>query len=192
MGLGVVMVYSSSWAFASERMGDPLFYLKRHAVYAAAGVFALLAGAAVHPVRYARAAYPLLAVCFVLLLVVLIPGVGVSAGIARRWIAIGPFTLQAGEPLKFALIVYLSMSLAKKGPRMRSFSIGLLPHLIVPGAAVLLLLAQPDFGSWGPPSPSCPWRSTSSPPAPIACAAWWPSSTRGRTATTPVTRSPSR
>lgn len=147
MGLGVVAVYSSSWAVAAEANGDALFYLKRHALYAALGVLALLAGAAIDPVRYASLAYPILLACLVLLFVVLIPGVGAQAGIARRWIALGPLTIQAGEPIKFALVVYLAMSIAKKGKAMRRFSVGILPHLIIPGTALVLLLAEPDFGT---------------------------------------------
>lgn len=147
MGLGMVMVTSSSWAYAAERMGDALYYAKRHAVYAAVAMVALLAGAIVSPSRYARWSYPMLLASFVLLLIVLIPGVGAAAGIARRWIVIGPVTLQPGEPVKFALLVYLAMSLAKKGARMSSFTVGLLPHVLVPGLVILLLLQQPDFGT---------------------------------------------
>lgn len=147
MGLGMIMVTSSSWAYAAERFGDSLFYAKRHAVYAVAALIALCVGAFVNPSRYARWSYPMLVVSFVLLVVVLIPGVGAAAGIARRWIMIGPFTLQPGEPVKFALLVYLAMSLAKKGSRMSSFSVGLLPHVLVPGMVLLLLLQQPDFGT---------------------------------------------
>lgn len=147
MALGVVMVYSSSWVVAEERFGDELYYLKRQTLFAGLGVFALLIGAAVDPDRWAKLTYPMLGACFLLLVVVLIPGVGAAAGIARRWIAIGPFTLQAGEPLKFALVVYLALSIAKKGERMRTFSVGIVPHLVMPGLAVLLLLAEPDFGT---------------------------------------------
>lgn len=147
MGLGVVMVYSSSWAFAAERMGDPLFYAKKHLAYAGVALVALLVGVAVQPLRWSRWAYPLLGVTFVLLLVVLLPGVGAAAGIARRWIVVGPIQVQPGEPAKFALLVYLAMSLAKKGHRMRSFSVGLLPHMLVPGAVIGLIVLQPDYGT---------------------------------------------
>lgn len=147
IALGVVMVYSSSWVVAEDRFGDSLHYLKRQSMYAVAGVFALMFGALIDPAFWAKRIYPWLGFCFFLLLIVLIPGVGAAAGIARRWIALGPLTLQAGEPLKFFLVVYLAHSMAKKGAKMRSFSVGLAPHLIIPGAAVILLLAEPDFGT---------------------------------------------
>lgn len=147
MGLGVVMVYSSSWAVAAEQFGDPLYYAKKHVVYALIAVVALLVGTAVQPLHWSRLTYPLLAGMFVLLLIVLLPGVGAAAGVARRWIVVGPITLQPGEPAKFALLVYLATSLARKGHRMRSFSVGVLPHLIIPGAAILLIMKQPDYGT---------------------------------------------
>lgn len=147
IGIGLVMVYSSSWATAAEKFGDGFYYLKRQSIFAAIGVVALVVGAVADPMRWARWTYPMLLGCFFLLLVVLIPGVGAAAGIARRWIAVGPFTLQAGEPLKFALVVFLSLSIAKKGERMKSFSIGIVPHMVVVGTCVLLLLAEPDFGT---------------------------------------------
>jgi cell division protein FtsW len=147
IGLGVVMVSSSSWALAHERFDDSLYYARRHIAYAAVAIVALLVGVAVNPLRWARWTYPMLIGCFVLLLIVLLPGVGAAAGVARRWIVFGPVTVQPGEPAKFVLIAYLAMSLAKKGHRMRSFSVGLLPHLVVPGMMLLLLVKQPDYGT---------------------------------------------
>lgn len=147
IALGVVMVYSSSWVVAEKNFGDGLHYLKRQSLYAVAAVLALMVGALIDPAFWAKRIYPWLGLCFFLLLIVLIPGVGAAAGIARRWIALGPITIQAGEPLKFFLVVYLAHSMAKKGARMSSFSVGLAPHLIIPGAAFLLLLAEPDFGT---------------------------------------------
>lgn len=147
MGLGTVMVASSSWAFAAEKFGDPYFYTKRHVAYAVVALVGFLTGTVIRPSRYAHWAYPLLLFGVVMLCIVLIPGVGAAAGIARRWIVLGPVTLQPGEPAKFILLVYLAMSLAKKGDQMSSFTVGLLPHVLVPGLVILLLLCQPDFGT---------------------------------------------
>ena len=147
VGIGVVMVYSSSAVFAAETYGDSFFFLKRQAVFALIGGCALLVAASIDPERLEKLAYPLLGACFLLLVAVLIPGIGKTAGGARRWIEVGPFAVQAGEAMKIALVVWLAASLAKKGARMRSFSVGLLPHVLVPGAAMGLLLLEPDFGT---------------------------------------------
>lgn len=147
MGLGVVLVYSSSWALADRLHEDALYFLKRQSFFAGCSVVALLIGAALDPGLLRRNAYLILVGATVLLLLVLIPGVGPKIGLARRWIALGPFHLQAGEVAKVALLIYLAMSIAKKGPKMASFSIGVAPHAVVVLAVVGLLLAEPDFGT---------------------------------------------
>jgi len=148
MATGLVMVYSSSWAMAQSTYDDPLYFLKRQIVFAVVGVGALLVGAFVDPKSYRSWAYPMLGVAVFLLLIVLIPGIGKAVGVARRWIPIGPFHLQAGEPAKFALVCYLAMSLAKKGAvRMKTFRVGVLPHLMIPGLVIGLLILEPDFGT---------------------------------------------
>jgi cell division protein FtsW len=66
---------------------------------------------------------------------------------AARWLDMGPITIQPSEFVKVALVMWLSYSLAKKSLKIKSFSIGFLPHLIIPGVAILLCLLQPDFGT---------------------------------------------
>ncbi|MCP4503047.1 MAG: putative lipid II flippase FtsW [Deltaproteobacteria bacterium] len=148
MGLGLVMVYSSSWAIAGATYHDPLYFLKRQIVFALIGVAALVVGALVDPKHYRTFAYPMLGLSLFLLLIVLVPGIGKAVGIARRWIVIGPVTLQAGEPAKFAIVCYLAMSLAKKSAvQMRTFQVGVLPHVVIPGFLIFLLVCEPDFGT---------------------------------------------
>jgi cell division protein FtsW len=96
---------------------------------------------------YRRFAYPILALSFVVLLLVLIPGIGVNRGGARRWIMFPGFAFQPSELAKLALVFYLARSMAKKEEMIRTFSIGILPHLIVSGIFVGMLLLEPDFGT---------------------------------------------
>ncbi len=149
VAMGVVMVTSASSALGAQVYHDVSFFARRQAVFAALGVIALIVGCAVPPRVFERYAYPLLGVSFVLLVLVLIPGIGRSAGGARRWIELGPVSIQAGEIMKFALLVWLSRSLAQKvqDGRILRFSTGVLPHMLVPGLAVVLLLGEPDFGT---------------------------------------------
>jgi cell division protein FtsW len=148
VSLGIIMVASSSSTLAMKTFGDASYYLKRQIVFALVGMVGMV-GASSIPWRFwEKNAYRLLGLAFVLLVLVLIPGIGHSAGGARRWIQLGPIGVQAGEVMKLALVVWLSLSLAKKrGDAMKTFSIGLLPHLMVPGMAVLLLMGEPDFGT---------------------------------------------
>jgi cell division protein FtsW len=66
---------------------------------------------------------------------------------ASRWIGIGSFTIQPSEIVKLALVLWLSYSLAKKHDKIKSFSIGFLPHVLIPGTLIILCLLQPDFGT---------------------------------------------
>jgi cell division protein FtsW len=96
---------------------------------------------------YRRFAYPLLAVSFIFLTLVLVPGIGVNRGGARRWIMLAGFAFQPSELAKLAMVFYLAHSMAKKEQTIRTFSVGVLPHLLVSGAFAGVLLLEPDFGS---------------------------------------------
>jgi cell division protein FtsW len=79
---------------------------------------------------------------------VLIPGIGGSeGGGATRWFAMGPIRFQPSELAKISLIVYLAYSLDKKQANIKSFSIGILPHLIIAGIVLALIMLEPDFGT---------------------------------------------
>ncbi len=145
--LGLVMVYSSSAVSAATRNGDAAFYLKRQVVAFALGIGGCIAALKLGYRRLAYLAYPALLVAIALLIAVLIPGVGTTAGGARRWIRLPGFSLQPAELGKLALVVYLAYSLAKKREKVKEFSVGFLPHCIITGVLVLLALAEPDFGT---------------------------------------------
>jgi len=145
--LGLVMVYSASAVSAGARLGDSAFFLKRQLLAACVGVGALLVALRIGYRKLAPFAYPALVIALVLLVLVLIPGIGRTAGGARRWIRLPGFSLQPGELAKFALVFYLAYSLAKKREKVKIFSVGFLPHCMVTGLLALLALAEPDFGT---------------------------------------------
>jgi cell division protein FtsW len=147
VALGLVMVYSASAILAQDKLGDSLYFLKRQLLAAGLGVVAMAVAMKVGWRRLARLGWPLLLVSVVLLVLVLIPGIGTAAGGARRWIRFPGFGLQPAEVAKFAWVVYLSYSLAKKREKVALFSVGFLPHLVLCGVLVLLCMRQPDFGS---------------------------------------------
>jgi len=78
---------------------------------------------------------------------VLIPGIGSVRGGARRWMVIGPLSLQPTEFAKIAIVLYLAHSLTRKGERVESFKIGVLPHALVIGLMAGLAVLEPDFGT---------------------------------------------
>jgi cell division protein FtsW len=147
VGLGLVMVYSASAITAQEKLGDSFHYLKRQAAAAVVGLLGMAVAMRLGYRRFALLAYPLLVLAILGLVLVLIPGVGTTIGGARRWIRAPGFSLQPAEFAKFAWVLYLAFSLAKKREKVATFSVGFVPHLAVLSLLVALCMAEPDFGS---------------------------------------------
>lgn len=145
IAIGTVEIYSASAVYAAKSVGASTFFLTRHLLYVCLGLVAMWFGATVDFGRLRKATYPLLALAFVLLGGVLVAGSRVGG--AMRWFHAGPLSFQPVEIAKLALVVYLAYSLAKKQEKLKTFSIGFLPHLAVCGLMMLLLLKQPDLGS---------------------------------------------
>jgi cell division protein FtsW len=145
--LGVVMVYSASAVYAGARLGDGLWFFKRQLAGAALGLFALLVAMRIGYQRLEKLATPLLLLALLLLMLLHVPGLGRVAGGARRWLVLGPIQFQPSELVKLALVLWLARSLSRKQDRIRIFSAGLLPHLLVLGIVAALLLSEPDFGT---------------------------------------------
>jgi cell division protein FtsW len=147
LALGITMVLSTSYLYAQERFADGTHFFRKQILAVGMGLLALFISAWIPPSLYRKLAYPLLALSLLLLVLVLIPGIGVSRGGARRWLAAGGVMFQPVEFAKIALVVYLAHSLAKKGEKMGSYKLGVLPYLIVGGVFVGLILLQPDLGT---------------------------------------------
>ena len=146
IAFGVVMVYSASAVYANNMFGNGFHFLIRQTVFAVVAFVVLIIFTRVDIGLLRRSTYPVLLVA-VLLMIAVALGFGRSAGGATRWLAVGPVNVQPAELAKLAMIMWLAHSLAKKSDRMRTFSIGFLPHVLVAGLLMLLCLAQPDFGS---------------------------------------------
>jgi cell division protein FtsW len=146
VGFGVVMVYSASAVQATVQYHDPQFFLKRQTAYALTALALTWAASRVDYHRLYKLTYPVLALVGTLLLLCVI-GFGHSGGGAARWLSIGPVHVQPAEMAKVALVIWLAYSLAKKAEKVKTFTVGFLPHLLVAGVFMLLCLKQPDFGS---------------------------------------------
>ena len=147
LAVGVTMVLSTSYLYSQERYGDGTYFFRKQLLAMGAGLAALIACVLTPTTLYRRFAYPLLALAFIMLILVLVPGIGVNRGGARRWMMLAGFAFQPSELAKLAIIFYLAHSMAKKEATIRSFSIGVLPHLIVCGAFAGAVLLEPDFGT---------------------------------------------
>ncbi|MGH7888767.1 MAG: FtsW/RodA/SpoVE family cell cycle protein, partial [Candidatus Binatia bacterium] len=147
LALGLTMVLSTSYLYSQERYADGTYFFRKQMIAMGIGALLLIVCSLLPAAFYRRFAYPLLGISFIILVLVLIPGVGAARGGARRWIMFAGFAFQPSELAKLALIVYLAHSMAKKESMIRTFSVGVLPHLIVAGAFAGVLFLEPDFGS---------------------------------------------
>lgn len=144
LAIGTVEIYSATAAQALARHRDSAFFLERQLFYLAFGGLAMWAGAVIDYRHLRRRAYWLLAGSLVLLAGALtMPPLNG----ARRWLFLGPLTFQPVELAKLALVVYLAHSLSKKAEKVKTFTIGFVPHLVVCALMMGLLLLQPDLGS---------------------------------------------
>ena len=144
---GVVMVYSASSIMAAKKFHDGFYFLKRQGVFALIGFGVMFIAMRVDYHFWKKWAVPILLGCLALLLLVLVPGIGGSAGGASRWIKLPGFSLQPSEVAKISLIMYMAYSLDKKQERVKFFSSGFLPYMVILAILLALLIKQPDLGS---------------------------------------------
>ncbi|MFA6600418.1 MAG: putative lipid II flippase FtsW [Candidatus Omnitrophota bacterium] len=148
VAIGIVMIYSATAVYAGQNYGSSSYYLVRQLFYITLGTFALF-WAAARPIRFWRdhsRAIMLLGIA--LLMVVFVPGIGKTAGGARRWIHLGGINFQPAEFAKLAVCLYLADYLSRKRKQINLGSIGVfLPPMILVGLVCGLILLQPDLGS---------------------------------------------
>jgi cell division protein FtsW len=147
LAIGLVMVYSASAVLALHQFGDSWFFVKRQLFFAGLGLIALLIVQKLDYTFLQKWAKPLLFVCFFLLIIVLIPGVGIVRGGARSWLGIGSFGIQPSEFMKIGLIIFLAAYLSRRLSVLHLFFKGLLPPLLLIGLAFGLIMLQPDLGT---------------------------------------------
>lgn len=145
--IGIIMVYSASSVLALKKFGTDYYFLKKQAMFAVAGVIALVICRHFNYRYYRSLAYPLLVFSIILLLAIHIPGLGFSAGGSARWLRFGGLTIQPSEFARLSMIIYLAYSIDKKKEHIRNFYVGFLPHVIALGIFTVLIFLQPDFGS---------------------------------------------
>ena len=145
LGIGLVMLLSASFPSAYDETdgANPLYYFSRQAVFAVMGLAAMIFIGKINYQRFRALGKPLLYLSIILLILVLIPGVGITRNNATRWLGVPGTSLQfqPSEIAKVAVVIYFADSISKKKDKMRSFRYGILPYaliLVVLGGLVLL------------------------------------------------------
>lgn len=145
--LGTIMVASSSIAVADRDTGEPLYFLFQHLAALSIGAVGAIVAIVVPTMQWYRMNWLMLLAGLGLLTLVLVPGFGQTVNGSTRWLEIGPVGLQASEPAKLALIIYLAgYAVRQQRDLARSF-LGFAKPMLVVGLACVLLLGEPDFGA---------------------------------------------
>ena len=147
LAIGIVMVYSASSAVALARYEDGGYFFKRQLLWVGVGLAAMAVTVRMNVWGWQRLALPLLLAVAALLVLVLWPQIGVEVNGARRWLRVGGWSIQPSELAKLAVVCYLAGYVARHGERVGEFWRGLLPPLLVSGAVMVLILAEPDLGA---------------------------------------------
>jgi cell division protein FtsW len=145
--IGVVMVASSSIAVADSQQLGAFYFLRRHLVFLSLGMIAAGLAMRTELRLLEKFAFPLLALAFLMLLAVFVPHFGMRINGARRWLNLAVTTFQPVEAVKLILVIYVASYLVRHRESVETRFLGLFKPVCVAGVIVLLLLAQPDFGS---------------------------------------------
>ncbi|MDH4225685.1 MAG: putative lipid II flippase FtsW [Deltaproteobacteria bacterium] len=146
--VGLLMIYSASTLYSDRLYGSSWTLLKNQLMHLAVGLGLMGVVMRIPHPQWKELVPLLLVVCFVLMALVLVPKIGHDAGRgARRWLRVGGFSLQPVELVKIVLIVFVASTLDRKQNLMENFVRGVAPNFVVMGVFLVMLLAQPDFGS---------------------------------------------
>ncbi len=143
--IGLVMVYSASSVLADKRYLDSTYFVKQQLKHMAVGLSAMTLLACINYQKLQKLVYPLLALLFITLLLVLVPGVGHKAGGAARWLKIFSFSIQPAELAKSVMVIFLARWLSTHKDEAHTFKsfvicMGVMLVLAVP------ILLEPDLG----------------------------------------------
>ena len=145
--LGTIMVLSASSIESFAESGSSFTVFQRHVMWLCMGIPALIVATRL-PVKFFRwLGYPLLLLSLVLLLLVLVPGFGVTVSGSTRWIDFGPLRVQPSEPAKLALALWGADLLVRKKKLLREWKHLLVPLLPVAALFWGLVMLQPDLGT---------------------------------------------
>ena len=144
---GIVMIYSASAIWAEYKFQDPFKFVKSQSLFFLIGIIMCLVVSRIPPDFWKKYANKIILACFILLVLVLIPGIGTVRNGSRSWFGIGGLGIQPSEFAKIGLIIFVSKYLSQNQKELRDIKKGVLPILLVIGVFFLLIMLEPDFGT---------------------------------------------
>jgi len=146
VGIGLVMVFSSSAVTANVQYNDAYHFFKKQLLWALVSIIAMIVVMKINYARLKDFAIPLMFIAVVCLILVVTP-LGTEVKGSSRWLMIGPFNLSPSELAKLAVIMFMARSLDNNIEKIKSFQQGVLPYLVILAIICALVMAQPDLGT---------------------------------------------
>ncbi len=145
--VGLIMVASASIGVSERETGNAFFYFQRQLIYVGLGLVAALVAISIPTSVWEKHSIYLLGGAFVLLVLVLVPGLGHEVNGSRRWVRLGFMNFQVSELARVMLLTYIASYAVRRSEELCSSFKGFMKPVAVLGAAAVLLLAEPDFGA---------------------------------------------
>lgn len=144
---GLLMIYSSSYVWASYKYHNAYKYLINQSLFLFIGTILMTILSKINYKIYYKKSNLLLLISFILLVLVLVPGIGQIRNGSRSWFSIFTFGFQPSEISKIVLIIFTSKYLSKNDKYKRNTLKHILPILLVIMSFFLLIMLEPDFGT---------------------------------------------
>lgn len=144
---GIIMIYSASSIWAEYKYRDPFKFVKAQSAFFLLGLLCIFIISKLDINILYKKANLILLICFILLVLVLIPGIGSIRNGSRSWFGIGSLGIQPSEFAKLGLIIYVAKYLANNRKIIKDVKKGVLPILLVIGVFFVLIMLEPDFGT---------------------------------------------
>lgn len=146
LGMGLVMVFSSSAVTASVNYGDPYYFFKKQLMWAVISVLAMIIVMKFNFSRLRDLAIPLMIMAILFLILVVTP-LGMDVKGSSRWFALGPMRFSPSEFAKVAMVLFLAKAMDMKIGKISSFTAGVMPFLFMVALTCGLIMLQPDLGT---------------------------------------------
>lgn len=144
---GIIMIYSASSIWAEYKYQDSFKFVKAQSAFFLLGLLCIFIISKLDTNILYKKANLILLICFILLVLVLIPGIGSIRNGSRSWFGIGSLGIQPSEFAKLGLIIYVAKYLANNRKIIKDVKKGVLPILLVIGVFFVLIMLEPDFGT---------------------------------------------
>jgi cell division protein FtsW len=145
--IGLVMVLSASSVVALNDTGSSWTYFTKQALWMFFGVIAMILMLYVDVSKWRRYARLALLLSLAGLIAVLVPGVGITANGATRWVGFGPIQIQPSEIAKLGVLLFVADLLARRADRITDVRYSVRPVVVVLGMVAFLIMMQPNLGT---------------------------------------------